>query len=92
MPRPCVLFWRDFGFAVLRIGIGDAIVGLNVDANRGIFWLGILAKAYEVINLSLRWSYRLTHDIVLLLAAIDGIFSVVFIVFLYTWLRPVSLP
>jgi hypothetical protein len=83
-------FWSDFGFAVLLVGAGYAIVGLDVDANRGIVWLGIAAKAYDVINLSLRWKHGLAHDIVLLPAAIDGMFGVFFIVFLYTWPRPVS--
>jgi hypothetical protein len=49
-----LMFWRDFGFAVVLVGAGYAIVGFNVDANRGIVWLGIFAKAYDVINLSLR--------------------------------------
>jgi len=85
-------FWSDFGFAVLLIGVGYMIVGFNVDANRGIVWLGIAAKAYDVINLSLRWRHGLVHDIVLLPAAIDGIFGVFFIVFLCTWPRPGTLP
>jgi hypothetical protein len=81
-------FWGDFGFAVLLVGAGYAIVGFNVDANRGIVWLGVFAKAYDVIVLSLRWMHGLAHDIVLLPAAIDGAFGVFFIVFLCTWPRP----
>ena len=80
-------FWGDFGFAVMLVGAGYAIVGLNVDANRGIVWLGIFAKAYDVIMLSLRWEHGLAHDIVLLPAAIDGAFGIFFIVFLLTWPR-----
>lgn len=83
-------FWGDFGFAVLLVGAGYAIVGFNVDANRGIVWLGIFAKAYDVIMLSLRWEHGLAHDIVLLPAAIDGAFGVFFIVFLLTWPRTAS--
>lgn len=80
-------FWRDFGFAVMLVGAGYAMVGFDIDANRGIVWLGVFAKAYDVVMLSLRWKGAIAHDIVLLPAAIDGAFGVFFVVFLRTWPR-----
>ena len=85
-------FWGDFGFAVMLVGAGYAMVGFNVDANRGIVWLGIFAKAYDVINLTLRWKLGLAHTLVLLPALIDGAFGVFFIIFLLTWPRPAARP
>lgn len=78
-------FWADFGFAVLLVGAGYAIVAANIDANRGIVWLGILAKSFDVIVLTTRWHHGLAHDIVLLPAAIDGAFGIFFVVFLWRW-------
>jgi len=75
-------FWGDFGFAVLLIGVGYWIVARDVTRNRGIVWLGILAKAFDVVALSWRWSRGEAHPIVLLPAAVDGAFAVLFILFL----------
>ena len=83
IPNADVLrFWGDFGFAVLLIGVGYAIVGFDVTRNRGLVWLGIFAKAFDVVALSLRWSQGLAHPIVLVPAAIDGLFLIFFAVFL----------
>jgi hypothetical protein len=76
-------FWSDFGFAVLLIGIGYFIVGWNVDQNRGIVWLGILAKLFDVIVLSTRWGEGIANGIVLVPATIDGAFVVAFALFLW---------
>ena len=78
-------FWGDFGFAVLLVGAGYAIVALNTDANRGIVWLGIFAKLYDVVMLTTRWHHGFAHKIVLLPAAIDGAFGIFFAVFLWKW-------
>ena len=80
-------FWGDFGFAVILVGAGYAIVGFDVDANRGIVWLGVFAKSYDVIMLTLRWLQGVAHGIVLVPAAIDGAFGIFFVVFLCTWPR-----
>lgn len=76
-------FWSDFGFAVLLIGVGYFMVAVNVDKNIGIVWLGIFAKLFDVIVLSLRWREGLTHAVVLIPAAIDGIFVLAFVLFLW---------
>ena len=75
-------FWSDFGFAVLLIGVGYFIVAVNVDKNGGIVWLGIFAKLFDVIVLTVRWSDGLAHAIVLFPAAIDGAFVLAFVLFL----------
>lgn len=75
-------FWGDFGYAVLLIGLGYAILGLNVDRNRGIVWLGIVAKLFDMIALPVRWWEGLANPIVIAPAAIDGLFCLGFVWFL----------
>ena len=75
-------FWSDFGYAVLLIGLGYAILGWNVDRNRGIVWLGIVAKLFDMIAPPLRWWEGLAHPIVIAPAAIDGLFCLGFVWFL----------
>jgi Na+-driven multidrug efflux pump len=48
------MFWRDFGFAVVLIGIGYFIVALDPIAHRGIVVLGIGAKLFDVVVLAWR--------------------------------------
>jgi hypothetical protein len=75
-------FWRDFGFAVAIIGIGYYIVARDVTANRGIVLIGILAKMFDVVVLTYRYAIDVAEPIVLLPAAIDGLFVVLFVLFL----------
>ena len=75
-------FWADFGFAVLLIGIGYALVAIDIDRGRGIVLLGVIAKLFDVIVLSVRWLGDIAHAIVLLPATIDGLFCAGFIAFL----------
>jgi len=75
-------FWGDFGFAVLLIGVGYWIVSRDVSKNRGIVWLGVFAKLFDVVALSGRWAEGIARPSVLLPAAIDGAFVVLFILFL----------
>ena len=82
-PDPAAIrFWGDFGYAVLLVGLGYAIIGLDVDKNRGIVWLGVVAKLFDMIVLPLRWSEGLAHPIVIVPAAIDGAFCLGFVWFL----------
>lgn len=82
-PDPAAIrFWGDFGYAVLLIGLGYAILGLDVDKNRGIVWLGIVAKLFDMIVLPLRWLEGLAHPSVVVPAAIDGAFCLGFVWFL----------
>jgi len=84
-PSPSTLrFWGDFGFAVLLIGVGYGLVAHDVTRNRGIVWLGIFAKLFDVVALAWRWADGIAHPIVLLPAAIDGTFVALFILFLRT--------
>ena len=76
-------FWGDFGYAVLLIGFGYAIIGFDVDRNRGIVWLGIVAKLFDMIALPVRWWEGLAHPIVIVPASIDGLFCIGFVVFLF---------
>ena len=80
--EPTLRFWGDFGYAVMLIGLGYAILGLNVDRNRGIVWLGIVAKLFDMIALPVRWWEGLAHPIVLAPAGIDGLFCLGFVWFL----------
>lgn len=74
--------WFDFGFAVVLIGLGYQIVAQDVSRNRGIVWLGVLAKLFDVINLSYLFAAGLANRLVLLPAVIDGLFVVGFLYFL----------
>ncbi|HEY7033789.1 MAG TPA: hypothetical protein VH482_20805 [Thermomicrobiales bacterium] len=76
-------FWGDFGFAVVLIGVGYYLVSRDVGANRGLVWLGIGAKLFDVVVLTYRWATDLANPIVLLPALIDGIFVLLFAAFLY---------
>lgn len=77
-------FWGDFGFAVLLIGVGYWIVSRDVTSNRGIVWLGIFAKLFDVVAISVRWVEGIAHTTALAAAAVDGAFVVLFILFLRT--------
>jgi hypothetical protein len=78
-----VALWRDFGVMVVVIGIGYAIVAARPSNNRGIVWLGILAKLFDVTTLTLRWAIGIANPIVLIPAAIDGAFGFLFALFLW---------
>lgn len=73
--------WADFGFAVILIGLGYQIISRNIRKNRGIVLLGIIAKLFGVINLTLLFVWGFARPIVLIPALIDGIFSALFVVF-----------
>lgn len=74
--------WADFGFAVVLIGYGYQIVSRDVTQNRGIVVLGIIAKLFDVINLSTLWWWGIAKPAVLIPAGIDGLFVIAFLVFL----------
>ena len=75
-------FWGDFGFTVIAIGIGYLLVSLDVTRNRGIVWLGIIGKLYDVLVLTYRYIIGIASFTVLFPAIVDGIFVVLFILFL----------
>ena len=83
-PDSTLRFWGDFGFAVLLIGVGYAIVARDVTRNRGIVWLGILAKLFDVVAISSRWMHGIARPLALVPAAIDGSFVLLFVLFLRT--------
>ena len=74
--------WADFGFCVALIGVGYAIVAADVTRNRGIVWLGIFAKGFDVVVLTWRWVIGMTQPLVLVPAAIDAVFILFFVAFL----------
>ena len=74
--------WRDFGIFVLMIGVGYYLVSRNLSKNQGVVILGIGAKSFDVITLSVRYAVGLANPIVLVPAIIDGLFMLLFIVFL----------
>jgi hypothetical protein len=76
-------FWGDFGFAVVLIGVGYYLVSRDLARNRGVVWLGVFAKLFDVVVLSYRFALGLAHPIVLVPAAVDGLFMLLFILFLY---------
>src|SRR5262245_42403477 len=73
--------WGDFGFCVALIGVGYLMVAFDL-TNRALVWLGIGAKAFDVIVLTSRWLAGITKPLVLLPAAIDAAFIVGFVIFL----------
>lgn len=77
-----VRFWRDFGFAVVLIGGGYYLVSRDVNQNRGIVWLGIGAKLFDVFVLTSRFARGIAKPIVLLPALVDGGFVLLFAAFL----------
>ena len=79
-----VRLWSDFGFAVVLVGSGYAIVAFDVTRNRGIVWLGIFAKLFGVVVLFWRFVIGLAHPLVLAPAGIDGAFILLFVLFLRT--------
>lgn len=76
-------FWSDFGFAVSLIGVGYYLVSRNVAANRGLVWLGVFAKLYDVTILTYRYATGLARPIVLVPAVVDGAFVLLFLAFLH---------
>lgn len=74
--------WADFGFAVALIGAGYAVVACDVTRNRGFVWLGIAAKAFDVIVLTWRSAIGMTRPLALVPALIDAGFILLFVAFL----------
>jgi hypothetical protein len=79
-----IRLWADFGFAVILIGLGYQIIARDVRKNRGIVLLGIIAKLFDVINLTLLFAWGIARPIVLIPALIDGIFAALFGVFWFS--------
>ena len=73
--------WADIGFAVVLIGLGYQIVSRDVSQNRGIVLLGIIAKLFDVFNLTYLYLRGVAKPLVLAPALIDGIFVALFIAF-----------
>jgi hypothetical protein len=76
-------FWGDFGFAVLLVGLGYLLIALDLNRGKGIAFLGVIAKLFDVIALPTRWAEGLAHPIVLVPAGIDALFCIGFIAFLF---------
>ncbi len=74
--------WADFGYCVTLIGLGYLFVARDVTQNRALVWLGILAKAFDVIVLTWREIIGMTQPIVLIPAGIDAVFTGFFFWFL----------
>ncbi|WP_455210142.1 hypothetical protein [Kaarinaea lacus] len=74
--------WRDFGIFVLLIGVGYFIVSMDITINSGLAFLGIFAKLFDVVTLTYRYTIGIAEFIVLIPAIIDGIFMLLFILFL----------
>jgi hypothetical protein len=75
-------FWFDFGAVVALIGVGYHIVSRDPSRNRGIVWLGIVSKIFDVATLTYRFGLGLGRPLVLIPAAIDGTFVILFLLFL----------
>jgi hypothetical protein len=73
--------WADFGFAVVLIGFGYQLISRDVTKNRGIVLLGIIAKLFDVFNLSNLFLRGLAKPIVLIPALIDAAYVVLFVAF-----------
>jgi hypothetical protein len=82
-----IRLWADFGFAVLLIGFGYQLISRDVGKNRGIVLLGILAKLFDVVNLSVLFFLGIARPIVLLPALSDAVFTVLFLIFWFSTSR-----
>ena len=76
--------WADFGFVVILIGFGYQIIARNIRKNRGIVLLGMIAKLFDVINLSLLYVWGYARPLVLIPALIDGLFAIAFLIFWFS--------
>lgn len=74
---------RFFYIAVAIFGWGYSMVSQDLRKNRGIVWMGILAKA--VIFAAFVWYYRLKQIKIMALLAgcVDLVFTVLFAMFLW---------
>jgi len=79
-----IRIWANFGFAVILIGLGYQLIARDVRKNRGIVLLGIIAKLFDVINLSALFVWGFARPLVLLPALMDGIFAAMFVVFWFS--------
>lgn len=68
--------WGDFGFCVVLIGVGYLFIARRPAQERGLIWLGVLVKGFDVFTLSYRTLVGLTYPVVLVPAAIDGAFMI----------------
>ncbi|MFI1970575.1 hypothetical protein [Streptomyces cinnamoneus] len=73
--------WMDFGFGVVLIGFGYQLVARDVTQNRGIVLLGILAKLFDVVNLTTLYAWGVARPLALVPAAIDAAFTLGFLRF-----------
>jgi len=73
--------------AMALIGVGYLIVALDITRNRALVWLGIFAKAYDVVILTWRFLIDIARPIVLVPAAIAAAFILLFVWFLYATRR-----
>jgi len=78
-----MILWADFGFFVVLIGFGYHIISRDVFKNRGIVLLGIIAKLFDVFNLTILYLLALANPIVLIPAFIDAVFVVLFVLFCF---------
>ena len=74
--------WADFGVFVILIGVGYLFIAADPPRQRMLVWLGVLAKGFDVVVLSWRTWFGIANPIVLVPAAIDGVFMVLFLLFL----------
>jgi hypothetical protein len=79
-----IWLWADFGFVVILIGFGYQIISRNIRKNRGIVLLGMIAKLFDVINLTLLYAWGFGRPLVLIPALIDGLFAVAFAIFWFS--------
>jgi hypothetical protein len=79
--------WADFGYCVALIGFGYLVVAFDTSRNRALVWLGIFAKAFDVVVLTWRFVAGVTRPIVLVPAGIDAAFLILFACFLHATRR-----
>jgi hypothetical protein len=80
-----LMYVQGFFCAVLLFGVGYFIVGLNINKNHGIVWLGAIGK---VLVFGFFLAYYLSGQIPFYLVLVgigDLIFAVFFFIFLYQY-------
>ncbi|MEE8586011.1 MAG: hypothetical protein V3T83_14295, partial [Acidobacteriota bacterium] len=87
-PANALRLWSDYGFCVFFIGIGYYFVARDVSKNHGLIWLGIISKIFDAVNLTSRFAIGVTTGLALIPAAIEVLFVILFVLFLYRYRRP----
>jgi len=81
-PDAALMYFQGFLMAVLLFGAGYFMVGLNINKNHGIVWLGAIGKILVFIFLVVYYFMGHIKFYLVLVGIGDLIFAILFIIFL----------